>query len=466
MTPRSFTLDELCTLTHLPRRTVRYYVQMGLVERPDGETRAARYSERHLTQLLRIKQLSSDGVSLERIREVLAGGDAPLAPRPIAVPPQSLPGGTILQEPGTDLPQATLAPEPSAALREPAPARVLPTVPTPDSDGDAPAPDSETEDPPLVAAPAAPDPAAAEAAEIAPPAPALIAALMPLSLPPPPMLAPGLTLAAPPAAPPVVGPTPLRPAARALLSPARSADAPLPAQMSLPAAADPEGFASSMPATSAPAALPGEASATAASIAPAPAPAPTFALAPAAPPLAPVQSERAEPRAAPQLESTIAQVGDLREALRATRPELTVRHAEFGFVSLRLEAAGTEGWRAVLASRDPGFVPAIQAALADRAVAAAAAASDSGAFMGQGGAGQHGSGQQGAPQNGIGDHRSGSSPSGGQGSSQPYLGQTGTRDGEAAPDHRRPSTAAALAARAEEGEAPGSPAPQTRGVFA
>ena len=82
MTPRSFTLDELCTLTHLPRRTVRYYVQMGLVERPEGETRAARYSERHLTQLLRIKQLSADGVSLERIREVLAGGDAPLAPRP------------------------------------------------------------------------------------------------------------------------------------------------------------------------------------------------------------------------------------------------------------------------------------------------------------------------------------------------------------------------------------------------
>ena len=81
MNPRSFTLDELCTLTDLPRRTVRYYVQIGLVSRPDGETRAARYGEGHLAALLRIKQLSADGVSLERIREVLDGADAPLAAR-------------------------------------------------------------------------------------------------------------------------------------------------------------------------------------------------------------------------------------------------------------------------------------------------------------------------------------------------------------------------------------------------
>jgi hypothetical protein len=36
-------------------------------------------------------------------------------------------------------------------------------------------------------------------------------------------------------------------------------------------------------------------------------------------------------------------VGEIREALRAARPEMTVRHADFGFVSLRLEATGTEG---------------------------------------------------------------------------------------------------------------------------
>ena len=81
MTPKTFTLDELCTLTDLPKRTARYYMQIGLVDRPIGETRAAHYLNRHLEQLLRIKQLTEAGVSLERIREVLAGGDTPVPVR-------------------------------------------------------------------------------------------------------------------------------------------------------------------------------------------------------------------------------------------------------------------------------------------------------------------------------------------------------------------------------------------------
>jgi DNA-binding transcriptional MerR regulator len=81
MSEKTFTLDELCTLTDLTKRTVRYYMQLGLVERPIGETRAAHYTSRHLDQLLRIKQLTEAGVSLERIREVMAGGDTPVPPR-------------------------------------------------------------------------------------------------------------------------------------------------------------------------------------------------------------------------------------------------------------------------------------------------------------------------------------------------------------------------------------------------
>lgn len=78
---KTFTLDELCTLTDLTKRTVRYYMQLGLVERPIGETRAAHYTSRHLEQLLRVKQLTEAGVSLERIREVMAGGDTPVPTR-------------------------------------------------------------------------------------------------------------------------------------------------------------------------------------------------------------------------------------------------------------------------------------------------------------------------------------------------------------------------------------------------
>ena len=81
MNTKTFSLDELCMLADCPKRTVRYYIQLGLVSRPIGESRAARYSSEHLNQLLRIKKLSEAGVSLERIREVLEGEEAPVPPR-------------------------------------------------------------------------------------------------------------------------------------------------------------------------------------------------------------------------------------------------------------------------------------------------------------------------------------------------------------------------------------------------
>lgn len=77
-----YTLDELCALSALPKRTVRYYVQLGLVDRPEGETRAARYFQRHLEQLLTVRRLSEGGLSLDRIAAVLKGDiDAVTEPR-------------------------------------------------------------------------------------------------------------------------------------------------------------------------------------------------------------------------------------------------------------------------------------------------------------------------------------------------------------------------------------------------
>jgi len=78
----TYTLDELCALSALPKRTVRYYVQLGLVDRPEGETRAARYFQRHLEQLLTVRRLSEGGLSLDRIAAVLKGDiDAVTEPR-------------------------------------------------------------------------------------------------------------------------------------------------------------------------------------------------------------------------------------------------------------------------------------------------------------------------------------------------------------------------------------------------
>lgn len=79
---KTFSLDELCTLTDLPKRTVRYYMQMGLVDRSIGETRAAHYLSKHLDQLLKVKQLTDAGISLERIADIQNGEELPVPPRP------------------------------------------------------------------------------------------------------------------------------------------------------------------------------------------------------------------------------------------------------------------------------------------------------------------------------------------------------------------------------------------------
>jgi DNA-binding transcriptional MerR regulator len=77
----TYQLSELCALVDLPIRTVRYYVQQGLVDRPQGETRAARYGQKQLDQLLLIRKWSAAGLSLDRIRESLAGAEATVPER-------------------------------------------------------------------------------------------------------------------------------------------------------------------------------------------------------------------------------------------------------------------------------------------------------------------------------------------------------------------------------------------------
>ena len=78
----TYLLSELCALVDLPVRTVRYYVQQGLVDRPEGETRAARYGERQLEQLRLIKKWTTAGLSLDRVRELLSGQDPTVPERP------------------------------------------------------------------------------------------------------------------------------------------------------------------------------------------------------------------------------------------------------------------------------------------------------------------------------------------------------------------------------------------------
>ena len=84
------TIDELSTLVELPLRTVRYYIQLGLVDRPIGEKKAAYYTAAHVDQLLTIRKWQSAGLSLERIREILAAPEGGLLP-----PPRPRGAGTV-----------------------------------------------------------------------------------------------------------------------------------------------------------------------------------------------------------------------------------------------------------------------------------------------------------------------------------------------------------------------------------
>jgi hypothetical protein len=134
-------------------------------------------------------------------------------------------------------------------------------------------------------------------------------------------------------------------------------------------------------------------------------------------------------RILPQLEYAIDQIAQTRTQ-QAARPELTLRHHDFGAITMRVEALGND-LRATLSARDPGFVPAIQAALAERAVVTGSETSSGQSHNpspGQRGndpnGGQSGSSGQGWQS----DPRYGSSPGSGQGTYQPYRGQTGSQD--------------------------------------
>jgi len=79
-----YTLFELEDATGVPARTIRYYIQRELVDRPEGEKRGAYYTATHVEQLLRIRRWSEEGLSLERIARLLSAKDAPpaLTPQP------------------------------------------------------------------------------------------------------------------------------------------------------------------------------------------------------------------------------------------------------------------------------------------------------------------------------------------------------------------------------------------------
>lgn len=66
-----FTLEELVEATGISDRTIRYYIEEGLLQHARGRGRSSFYTTEHLERLTRIVDLRDRGLSLSEIRESL-----------------------------------------------------------------------------------------------------------------------------------------------------------------------------------------------------------------------------------------------------------------------------------------------------------------------------------------------------------------------------------------------------------
>ena len=111
MSDARYDVGELAALGGVSRRTVRYYVQEGLLAPPDGLGRGARYGEGHLGRLLKVRSLQEQGRTLEEVRHALLakkGDSVPHEPgepdeQEVAAPPRRTILTRIELAPGVEL---------------------------------------------------------------------------------------------------------------------------------------------------------------------------------------------------------------------------------------------------------------------------------------------------------------------------------------------------------------------------
>ncbi|MEP7065673.1 MAG: MerR family transcriptional regulator [Gemmatimonadota bacterium] len=72
MAESSYDLLELCDAADVTPRTVRYYVQQGLLPSPDARGRGTKYDRAHLERIRLIKRLQARHLPLAEIRTQLA----------------------------------------------------------------------------------------------------------------------------------------------------------------------------------------------------------------------------------------------------------------------------------------------------------------------------------------------------------------------------------------------------------
>ena len=63
------TIQDLCDQTGLPRRTIHFYTQQGILPPPQGSGLGARYQDEHLLRLKLIPFFRKQGLRLDEIRQ-------------------------------------------------------------------------------------------------------------------------------------------------------------------------------------------------------------------------------------------------------------------------------------------------------------------------------------------------------------------------------------------------------------
>lgn len=107
-------LDELAERAGVSARTVRYYVQRGLVPAPEFRGPDTAYGEEHLTRLKAIRALQERHLPLDAIQEMLA----PLPLAEIArIGRGELPAGVVVTAPLSRTPDVVAAPHAEGLTR-------------------------------------------------------------------------------------------------------------------------------------------------------------------------------------------------------------------------------------------------------------------------------------------------------------------------------------------------------------
>src|SRR5215813_15543513 len=90
---RCYGIAELAERGGVTRRTVRYYVQRGLLPTPLGTGRGPHYTPAHLQRLIHIRQLQETGVPLAEVAARLDG----VPQMPVSVPAAPLERSTWMR---------------------------------------------------------------------------------------------------------------------------------------------------------------------------------------------------------------------------------------------------------------------------------------------------------------------------------------------------------------------------------